>query len=140
VTPVDPRQRIGDAEREQATNLLAQHYADGRLEHEEYDERLDAIWTARTRQDLDLIFTDLPPRVVPVRRSAAPAVPRGRRPIPWLPVLAILIGLTILLDGAPVWLAIFFLPAFNRRRTGRQGARRGFGHGCSPHGTASYRR
>ena len=39
---------------------LAGHYADGRLDHEEYDERLDAIWTARTRADLAVLFSDLP--------------------------------------------------------------------------------
>ena len=31
---------------------LAEHYADGRLDTEEHDERLDAIWSARTRADL----------------------------------------------------------------------------------------
>ena len=126
---MDQRQRIGDAERERATSLLAQHYTEGRLEHEEYDERLDAIWTARTRQDLDVVFSDLPRQLGPVRPAAPPVVVRrGRRPIPWLPVLAILIGLSILLE-APVWLAIFFLPMINGRRTGH----RGWAHGCSPH-------
>ena len=133
---MDASQRIGDAERERATSVLAQHYAEGRLEHEEYDERLDAIWTARTRHDLDVLFTDLPRQLGPVRPAAAPAVRRGRRPIPWLPVLAILIGLSIMLDGAPVWLAIFLLPMVNGHRTGH----RGFGHGCSPHRSAAPRR
>ena len=120
-------------------SLLAQHYADGRLEHEEYDERLDAIWTARTQQDLALLFTDLPRQTGPVRPVTPPPPPvvrRGRRPIPLLPVLALLIGLSILLE-APVWLAIFLLPMINGRRAGQ----RGFGwHGCSPHGhTSSHR-
>ena len=132
---MDARQRVGDAEREQAMSLLAQHYADGRLEHEEYDERLDAVWTARTRADLALLFADLPRQVAPVRAPAPVARPRARRPIPWLPVLAILIGLSILLE-APVWLLIFFLPMVNGRRTGH----RGFGHGCSPHGGATAHR
>ena len=133
---MDARHRVGDAEREQATSLLAQHYADGRLEHEEYDERLDAIWTARTRQDLDLLFADLPRQVAPARPSPPAVARRARRPIPLLPVLAILIGLSILLE-APVWLAIFALPFLNGRRTGH----RGFGaHGCGPHASHGYRR
>ena len=135
---VDGQQRVGDADRERAMSQLAQHYADGRLEHEEYDERLDAIWTARTHQDLALLFNDLPRQPGPVRPAATPApvVPRGRRPIPWLPVLAVLIGLSILLE-APVWLAIFLLPMVNGRRAGHRGFA---GHGCSPHGHSSYRR
>jgi hypothetical protein len=138
VIVVDPRQRVGDAERERATSLLAQHYADGRLDHEEYDERLDAIWTARTQQDLAVLFADLPRPVAPPR-PAPPAV-RRRRPLPWLPVLAILIALSIILD-APLWLAIFLLPWVNRRLTGRQAWAR---HGCGPRGPyghdTSYRR
>ena len=48
------------------------HYADGRLDHEEYDERLDAIWTARTRADLALLFSDLPrPQASPPREAGA---------------------------------------------------------------------
>ena len=56
----DPRTRIADSDRERAMADLAGHYADGRLDHEEYDERLDAIWTARTRADLAVLFSDLP--------------------------------------------------------------------------------
>ena len=48
--------RIGDAERERATARLGEHFAEGRLDHEEYDERLDAIWSARTAADLDQVF------------------------------------------------------------------------------------
>ncbi|CAM3804330.1 hypothetical protein NOZE110980_15950 [Nocardioides zeicaulis] len=48
----DPRLRVSDADRERAMADLATHYAEGRLDHEEYDERLDAIWTARTRVPL----------------------------------------------------------------------------------------
>jgi hypothetical protein len=137
VTTVAPQQRVGDAEREQAMSHLAQHYADGRLEHEEYAERLDAIWTARTRQDLALLFDDLPREVAPVRPASPAVAARGRRPIPWLPVLAILIGLSILLEGAPVWVAIFFLPSFNRRWAGHPGFA---GHGCGSPMSHGYRR
>ena len=48
-TPNGPQTRISDADRERAMADLASHYAEGRLDHDEYDERLDAIWTARTR-------------------------------------------------------------------------------------------
>ena len=61
----DPRTRISDNDRERAMADLAGHYADGRLDHEEYDERLDAIWTARTRADLAVLFSDMPRLQVP---------------------------------------------------------------------------
>lgn len=117
---MDPQVRIGDADRERATSELARHYADGRLDHDEYTERLDAVWTARTREDLQTLFLDLPRPSGPVRPATSrPArtiwPPLRRAPLPWLPVLAVLIGLSILLD-APVWLAIFLLPMLNRRR------------------------
>lgn len=103
---MDPRMRVGDAEREQAQSELARHYADGRLDHEEYSERLDAVWTAKTMADLTVLFTDLPRPLVPVH-AAPPVLLRRQRPFPWVPILAVLIGLSILLDGAPVWLAVF---------------------------------
>ncbi len=73
----DPRLRIADSDRERAMADLAMHYADGRLDHEEYDERLDAIWTARTRADLGCSSTTCH-RPQPSRRRA-PAAARTRR-------------------------------------------------------------
>ena len=55
-----PDLRIGDAERERAASQLAEHYAVGRLSQEEHSERLDRIWAARTRAELDPVFIDLP--------------------------------------------------------------------------------
>ncbi len=52
--------RVGDAERDLAAGWLGTHYAAGRLTRVEYDERLAAALSARTRADLDLLFADLP--------------------------------------------------------------------------------
>ncbi|MFF4413912.1 DUF1707 domain-containing protein [Streptosporangium sp. NPDC001559] len=52
--------RIGDAEREAAMESLREHYAQGRLNHEEFEERLDVIMTARTGRDLARAGADLP--------------------------------------------------------------------------------
>lgn len=54
------RIRIADAEREAAVSTLSEHYAVGRLTREEYDERCEAAWAARTRAELRPLFTDLP--------------------------------------------------------------------------------
>jgi hypothetical protein len=131
MTAPDPRLRVSDADRERAMADLAGHYADGRLDHEEYDERLDAIWTARTRADLAVLFSDLP-RPEPVR-PVAPAGRQVRSPrarIPMLPVLALLVVLSLLLH-APLWLLIFPIMLL----------RRGRGASCAPtHGRSDYRR
>ena len=52
--------RISDAEREAAAAELREHFASGRLDQEELNERLSAAFAARTRGDLNAIFTDLP--------------------------------------------------------------------------------
>jgi uncharacterized membrane protein len=53
-------QRIGDAERDNAAELLREHMAQGRLTAEEFDERIDAALKARVTSDLDPLFRDLP--------------------------------------------------------------------------------
>jgi hypothetical protein len=127
----DPRLRIADSDRERAMADLAMHYADGRLDHEEYDERLDAIWTARTRADLAVLFSDLPrPPVAYPPAKAAPARSRTRFRMPLLPALALLIVLSVVF-GAPLWLLIFPLMFLRGRHGG----------GCGPaRGAADYRR
>jgi uncharacterized protein DUF1707 len=88
----DDHLRIGDAERERAAAALGEHYVQGRLTADEHGERLDRIWAARTRADLQPVFGDLPdPRRT---TSRAPAVRRGL-PVPVLVVLAALVVLTV---------------------------------------------
>ncbi|MFC4113490.1 DUF1707 SHOCT-like domain-containing protein [Nonomuraea zeae] len=52
--------RIGDAEREQTMAALREHFAQGRLTHEELDERLDRTLAAKTARDLAAVTADLP--------------------------------------------------------------------------------
>ncbi|MFI7614927.1 DUF1707 domain-containing protein [Nonomuraea terrae] len=52
--------RVGDAEREQTMAALREHFAQGRLTHEELDERLDQALTAKTGRDLARVTADLP--------------------------------------------------------------------------------
>ena len=97
----DEHLRIGDAEREQAAAALGEHYAQGRLSSDEHAERLDQIWTARTRAELQPVFRDLPD---PARRTASPAARpwpsraerRGGPPGLLLVVLGALLLLTVL--------------------------------------------
>ena len=95
--------RISDADREAAVDLLAEHYATGRLDKDEFDERSDAVWSAKTRGDLAPIFADLPLRS-PARRTSRlqPGAPRRRRwPVPLVPVLIALVVLFLALDAVP---------------------------------------
>lgn len=105
------RIRIADADREAAVKALGEHYAVGRLTREEYDERCEAAWAARTGADLRPLFADLP-GAQQQQRPAAPARPksRGRWPLPLVPVLAVLVGLTVL-THAP-WIIIGLLVWF----------------------------
>ncbi|MFY9579788.1 MAG: DUF1707 domain-containing protein [Gaiellaceae bacterium] len=63
-----PAVRASDAEREQAVGLLRQHVASGRLTLEEFSERIDAAYDARTVDELTALSADLP------------VVDTGRRP------------------------------------------------------------
>lgn len=88
-------QRIGDAERDRAIDLLREHMAAGRLNTEEFDERLGVALSARTSADLDPLFTDLPgprPGQEMTKPSPGPAVgPRPdvpRAPVPTEPQLS----------------------------------------------------
>ena len=55
-----PTLRIGDAERDAAASRLGQHFAAGRLDETEYQDRLAAALAARTGTDLASLFADLP--------------------------------------------------------------------------------
>lgn len=48
---------------------LHEHTVAGRLTSEEYEERLDAVYAARTRADLDALRTDLPVSTVAARAA-----------------------------------------------------------------------
>ena len=59
--PAQPQRsvRIGDAERDQAVEILRDHMAEGRLEYQEFTDRVDQVLAARTQAELDLPFVDL---------------------------------------------------------------------------------
>lgn len=52
--------RASDEERERTAASLRHHYALGRLEPEELEERLSAVVAARDRRDLRRVLADLP--------------------------------------------------------------------------------
>lgn len=56
-----PDLRVSDAERTQVADTLSKHYAEGRLDQAEFDERLQRAMSAKTRSDLAGLLSDLPP-------------------------------------------------------------------------------
>ena len=56
----DQHIRVSDAERNSVAELLGQHYADGRLDQAEFDDRISRTMAAKIRGDLTGLFDDLP--------------------------------------------------------------------------------
>ena len=56
----DSRTRASDADRDRTAAALSEHLAAGRLTQEEFDERLDKAYAAKTLGELDDLMADLP--------------------------------------------------------------------------------
>jgi Domain of unknown function (DUF1707) len=56
----DPSIRASDQDRDRTAHQLREHHAAGRLDPEEFNERLDAVYGAKTIADLDRLTADLP--------------------------------------------------------------------------------
>jgi hypothetical protein len=64
--------RASDADRDQVAGLLGAAYAEGRLTHEEHDERLERVLAARTFDDLIGLTADLVPLDAPATTVSSP--------------------------------------------------------------------
>lgn len=79
MTSERPEMRASDTERERIAELLRDAVAEGRLEMDEFEQRLDTAYKARTHGELEPLVQDLPApgsAVAPVG-SSAPAALRG---------------------------------------------------------------
>lgn len=85
-SPGTPEMRAGDADRERVARVLRDAAGDGRLTLAELDERLDAVYAAKTYAELEPVTRDLPAPGT----AAAPPVPESGAD--WRPV-----------EGAPSW-------------------------------------
>jgi hypothetical protein len=129
--PGDPRLRASDADRERTAELLREHHAVGRLTQEEFASRLEDVFAARTRGELDELLADLPAidlyrlpsagiRPVARRRRADLAGPSHgamlpSRSAPWLTWAAGSVALVAVwaavgvLSGGAAWIPWFLL-------------------------------
>ena len=96
--------RVSDAERQEVADRLAEHYASGRLDQAEFDDRVGRAMGAKTRADLGGLFADLPETGAPVVPEHPRSRRRGRHPIL---LLALVIALIVVGTHVISW---FFVP------------------------------
>ena len=132
--------RVSEAEREEASARLAEHYSTGRLTSDDYYERLDAAWSARVRADLDMLFSDLPASAPQPLQPVRPGQSGRRRPRAF-PLIAcfLLVALGLVAMGVPWWVfaiiggsALMFHKS-HRRHHGRSGHHGHHGRSCHHH-------
>jgi Domain of unknown function (DUF1707) len=117
--------RASDADREHFAERLRQATAEGRLVAEELEERLGAVFSARTYGDLDAVVADLPrgsgveerrrPRTVAHLRSVPPVALLVLMPVAVAMVIAAVVVVTTLFMVWGLLVAIGWL-AFGHRR------------------------
>ncbi|HET7388558.1 MAG TPA: DUF1707 domain-containing protein [Nocardioidaceae bacterium] len=127
---MSPEMRISDAERDAAVSALGEHYAAGRLTKQEYDERAEQAWAAKTTSQLRPLFADLPSSRTGRAagsdtagdRQSSPRRPAGRggppwRAIPVLPIVLVVLGVVLLTHIWPLLLIVGVLwLVFGRHR------------------------
>ncbi|GIH77323.1 DUF1707 SHOCT-like domain-containing protein [Planobispora longispora] len=65
--------RAGDSDRERVAAVLNDALADGRLTHDEHEERLEQLYRARTLGELTVLTADLlPPEAQPLQTDVRP--------------------------------------------------------------------
>ena len=101
--PRERHLRVGDTEREAVAGILRAQYVAGRLDSDEFEQRLERCLGAKTYADLDTLLTDFP--------GLEPAVSRPRRftmwrlwPVPLLPLAVV--AAIVLSGGHALFLAI----------------------------------
>lgn len=85
--------RAGDGDRQAVADRLKAALDEGRLDINEYDERLQQTYAAKTYADLDGLLADLPGTVPPRQAQVAPypapaaqppSAPRSHHPLAWV--------------------------------------------------------
>ncbi len=109
----DPNLRAGDADREAIAGRLRDSHSEGRLDVQEFQERLDRCYQAKTVGELEQLVGDLP-------RERPPERAFHLQRLRVIPLLAVLFGTLVIAGsvwhhGAPgFWLLVpfFFLMRF----------------------------
>ncbi|MGH3097719.1 MAG: DUF1707 SHOCT-like domain-containing protein [Streptosporangiales bacterium] len=93
--------RCADADRERVASVLREHYAEGRLDLNEYQERTDAVYAAKTFGDLAPLTRDLP--ALPSAESPEQKdddAPARAGLVAFVPLMVVLIACTAWMAGS----------------------------------------
>ena len=132
--PRDRGLRAADQDREAVTDILREQHVSGRLDTNEFQDRVDRCYAAKTYAELDQLVADLPG---PERTRPRGAGRPWRRPT--IALVPLLIAIIVLSHGHLLWLAIplfFFGVRPLLWRSGGRGLNRGFA-GCRTPSSAS---
>ncbi len=107
--PLDPRSsgdlRAGDPDRETAREIITEAYADGQLDHDEYNLRLDGVLGAHHLGQLVPLLSDLS---LQTRHAKSSPLPRASQPpaaaAPWLKHPAVRTAGFVIVVTNLVWL------------------------------------
>jgi hypothetical protein len=107
----DQHLRVSDAERQTVTDRLSEHFAAGRLDQAEFDDRVGRAMNAKTRADLSGLFSDLPETGAPAVADHAHGRRRRRHPVLVFVLLVLFIMATAhaVLWATLPWLWVAFL-------------------------------
>ncbi len=128
----DPNLRASDADREATADRLRRHHTEGRIDSEEFQERLDKCFAAKTVGELAELTRDLPGD--PQRRGSGGRGGFGLlgslRMIPIVSIIAAIVAIHLIVgvvSGLWVLIPLFFLARFAICRRGGRSfrARRG---------------
>jgi hypothetical protein len=128
--PRDRTLRVGDREREAVGDILRQQHIDGRLDADEFQQRVERSLTAKTYAELDQLVADFPGQQTEQVRAGRPW---GWRPWPFALLPPAVLAAFVLTGGHLIWLAlpVFFLFVV-RPLLWRSRARHYGGWSCGP--------
>src|SRR6202050_1574686 len=95
----NPSIRASDKDRDRTAQVLSEHHAAGRLDAEEFAERLDRGYTAKTVDDLDELTADLP--AIDLYPLPSASLPRNRPVSGGLPASSLFSGSAHTWRGVP---------------------------------------
>ncbi len=122
----NPNLRASDADRDATADRLRQHHTDGRLDQDEFQERLERCFAAKTVGELVELTRDLPddsPRHRAVGRTGF-GLFGCLRMIPIVPIILAIIAIHLIvgvLSGLWILIPLFFLARLMIFRGGFRG-------------------
>ncbi len=119
----DPNLRASDADREATADRLRRHHTDGRIDAQEFEERLDRCYAAKTVAELAELTRDLPPDRARRGSSARASfnLLGSLRMIPIIPIIVAIVAIHLIvgvISGLWILIPLFFLARFMIFRRG----------------------